>query len=460
MNDGLYDRVHMVGIGGAGMAAIARVLLEMGTQVSGSDLVASEATEVLSALGARVYIGHRSDHVADADVVVFSTAIGPDNPELAAARAAGIPMLHRSDMLAEIMNVRRGIAVAGAHGKTTITSMLAWVLHQSNREPTFVIGGELPGLGGARYGMGQEVVAEADESDGSFLRYRPDIAIVTSVEADHLEHYGGSLSRLVHTFRQFLGNVHTEGLAVLCADDPWLPEIGKDLTCRVLWYGAKPHSDYQVSHIRHNGSCTFYEVTERGRSLGEFSLMTPGRHNVLNSLAAIAVCRNLGLEPVEISSHLATFPGARRRFEVVAERAGVMIVDDYAHHPSEIRASLRAARTGWPDRRLLAVFQPHRYTRTHYLMNDFAQAFNDAHCVVITEVYSPPPEQPIAGVTGDRLAELIRQHIPHVPVSFVPERADLTEHLAGLVRPGDIVLTMGAGDIWRTARELAFRLEA
>jgi UDP-N-acetylmuramate--alanine ligase len=456
----LYDHVHMVGIGGAGMAAIARVLLEMGVTVSGSDLVASDATEALMAGGAKVYVGHRSESIAGAGVVVYSTAIAPDNPEILAARAAGIPVRHRSDMLAEIMNSHRGIAVAGAHGKTTITAMLAWVLHQSNRHPTFIIGGELPGLGGARYGRGSEVVAEADESDRSFLRYRPYMAIVTSVEADHLENYDGSLALLVETFAQFLANVPAHGLAILCADDPWLPEIGARLSCRVLWYGVRPGSEYQVRNIRHRGFSTLYEVTAQGRDLGSFSLEVPGRHNVMNSLPVIAACLELGLEPAEVAAHLASFRGARRRFELVGQSRGMLVVDDYAHHPTEIKATLRAARTGWPDCRVIAVFQPHRYTRTHYLLNDFAQAFGDAHHVVLTEVYSPPPDKPIAGATGSHLAELVREHLPGVPVDFVPRREAVAAHLAALLQPGDIVITMGAGDIWRSAKELVCVLEA
>lgn len=449
-------KVHMVGIGGAGMAAIAKVLLEMGCQVSGSDLASTDVTKGLAALGAQVAEGHCSENVkGDTDVCVVSTAIKPDNPEVLAARAAGIPVWHRSQMLAEIMNSRVGIAVAGAHGKTTITSMLAWVLHWAGQQPTFLIGGEVAGLGGARYGVGRAVVAEADESDRSFLRYTPHYAIVTSIEADHLEHYEGSFSLLVDTFAQFLGNIVPGGVAVLCSEDQHLRKIGPFVQQRIIWYGATPDCAYQCRNVRSEGYSTVFDVWEHGRLLGEFRLAIPGRHNVLNSLSVIAVCRELGLAPAEIAPHLATFKGARRRFEVIAEKRGILIVDDYAHHPSEIRATIQAAKTGWPDRRVVAVFQPHRYTRTHYLLDDFAKCFGAADHLVLTEVYAPPPDEPIPGASGSRLAELTRQSLPELPVDFVPARAALAPHLAKLCGPGDIVLTMGAGDIWRTTRELS-----
>jgi UDP-N-acetylmuramate--alanine ligase len=302
-------------------------------------------------------------------------------------------------------------------------------------------------------------VAEADESDRSFLRYHPQFAVVTNVEADHLEHYEGSFELLVATFGQFLSQIKPNGVAVLCKDDPHLRAIGPTLASRVVWYGTDPTSDYHYTNARPDGFSTVYNVIERGHSLGEFRLAIPGKHNVLNSLSVIAIGRELGLTPEQLYPHLATFKGARRRFEVVAELNGVLVVDDYAHHPSEIQATLKAVRTGWPERRLVAVFQPHRYTRTHYLMDQFAGSFGDADHVVLTEVYSPPPDEPIPGASGARLAELTRLAAPGTPVDFVPEREAVAAHLAEICRSGDIVITMGAGDIWRTGRELA-RLRA
>ncbi|HHT27881.1 MAG TPA: UDP-N-acetylmuramate--L-alanine ligase [Firmicutes bacterium] len=450
----------MVGIGGAGMAAIAHILLEMGVKVSGSDLQENSATQQLAAAGAKVYIGHKAEQIGTAEVVVVSTAIAPDNPEVLSAQAAGIAVWHRSQMLAEIMNRRYGIAVAGAHGKTTTTSLLAWVLHHAGRNPTFLIGGEVVGLGGAQYGTGQEVVAEADESDRSFLRYQPAVAVVTGIEADHLEHYHGDFNYLVDTFAQFLKNIKPQGTAVLYRGDPHLRRIGDALERRVIWYGDAEESEYVYSNVRSQGFNTHFTVLERGQALADFSLSIPGRHNILNALAVIAVCRGLGMDSREIQPHLATFKGARRRFEVIADVDGVLIVDDYAHHPSEVSAAIAGARAGWPKRRVIAVFQPHRYTRTHFLMDDFARCFAAAHHVVLTDVYSPPPDEYIQGATGERLAELTRKYSHHLPVDYIPARQDIAAHLKEICQPGDIVLTMGAGDIWRTSRELAGLLRA
>ncbi len=457
----MYKHVHMVGIGGAGMSAIAKVLLERGFSVSGSDLMASDTTTDLAASGAQVFIGHDAAQVAGADIVVVSTAIPPGNPEVDAARAAGVPVWHRSEMLAEILNAKHGVAVAGSHGKTTITSMLAWVLQRSGRQPTFMIGGYLPGLGGAHYGAGPVVVAEADESDKSFLRYRPRIAVVTSIEADHLEYYEGRFDKIVETFRQFLANVVVpQGLAVLCGDDPHLKAIGPELGCRVVWYGREADGDYRADDIQPAGMSMTYRVVERGVDLGRFRLIIPGEHNVMNSLAVIAVCRDLGLAAEEIARELAGFPGARRRFEIVGTARDVIVVDDYAHHPAKIKATIQAARAGWPAARLIVVFQPQRYTRTHFLLDEFAASFAGADLAVLTDIYSPPPDTPIPGVSGERLAALAREKTPQLPVEYIAERSMVAPYLARQVRPGDIVLTMGAGDIWRTARELAELLRA
>jgi len=441
------------------MAAIAKVLLAMGTVVSGSDLAAGEATKELEQCGARVYIGHRAEQIGPAEVVVVSTAIGPDNPEVLAARAAGIPVLHRSEMLAEIMHAKKGLAVAGAHGKTTITSMLAFVLHHCGLDPTFVIGGVVPGLGGARYGRGELVIAEADESDRSFLRYRPHIAVVSSIESDHLEHYDGTFAKMVEAFGQFLHNVPVEGgLAILNAGDPHLQVIGRELACRVIWYGRPAHADYRALEIEAHDHRTSFLVSERGHLLGRFSLCIPGEHNVENALTVVAVARELGLEMDELAVHLAAFPGAKRRFEILAD-GEVLVVDDYAHHPSEIKATIAAARKGYPGRRLVAVFQPHRYTRTHFLFTELAGSFSAADLVVLTEVYAPPPDQWIPGAEGAALAAAAGRESGR-PVHFVPERAELPGFLWRMLKPGDVVLFMGAGDITLAAKELAEQMRA
>lgn len=451
-------RVHFVGIGGAGMSALAKVLLAQGVAVSGSDIAESPVLEELRARGAHVFVGHDARHVDGASEVVVSSAITADNPEVETARARGIPVRHRSELLAELLNQKEGITVAGAHGKTTVTSMIAWTLHRLGQDPTFLIGGELPGLGGAGFGEGPLMVAEADESDRTFLRYRPKIAVVTSVEPDHLESYGHSFEALKEAFLDHLRRVKPGGWAVLCADDPGLREVagalGRD-DIALVWYGLDEDAYFRAGDIDLRGFQSRFRVRRGGRDLGEYTLSVPGRHNVQNALACIATldCLGLPLEPVRDA--LSAFRGARRRFEVVAEENGILVIDDYAHHPSEIRATLQAAKRGW-NRRVVAVFQPHRYTRTSQLMEDFARAFEAADRVVLTEVYSPPPDRPIPGVSGRRLAELAREHLGD-KVEYVPDVESVVDRLCAICQEGDIVVTMGAGDIWRAARAFARR---
>jgi UDP-N-acetylmuramate--alanine ligase len=448
----------MIGIGGSGMSPIAKVLLEMGHRVTGSDLKSSTTVQNLGAMGAHIYQGHRAEHVRGAELVVISTAIADSNPELVAARELGIPVIHRSDMLAALLNERHGIAVAGAHGKTTVTSMISLVLERAGLDPTVVIGGELNDIGGsAKYGKGPYVVAEADESDRSFLRYRPQTAVVTTIEADHLEYYDGTLDKLIATFEEFLENLPPAGLAVLGIDDERVREIRGRLNRRTVTYGLEHEADYTARSVTLAERGSTFTVYHRGARLGEVELVVPGRHNVANALATLAVAAEAGI-PFEVArEHLARFHGAKRRFQFIGEEAGVTVVDDYAHHPTEIRATLRAAREGWPERRIVAVFQPHRYTRTHFLMDDFGQAFGHADLVVLGRIYSPPPEKPIPGVTAERLARLIEADLKR-PVALIEDNRDIVNYLARTVRPGDMVITMGAGDIWMVAEELVGRL--
>lgn len=450
--------VHMIGIGGSGMSPIAKVLLEMGHRVSGSDLKGSSTTLNLEALGARIELGHRPENVRGADLVVVSTAIAETNPELQAARDQNIPVVHRSDMLAALMNERCGIAVAGAHGKTTVTSMIALVLERAGLDPTVVIGGELNDIGGsAKYGRGAYLVAEADESDRSFLRYRPKIAVVTTIEADHLEYYDGTLAKMVATFEEFLHSLPPEGLAVLGVDDPRVRELRARLPRRAVTYALQVEADYSAQNIRLAERGSEFEVRHRGALLGRVSLVVPGRHNVANALATLAVAAEVGIPFETVRQHLASFHGAKRRFQFIGEERGVMVVDDYAHHPTEIQATLRAAREGWPHRRIVAVFQPHRYTRTHFLMEEFGKAFTCADAVVLARIYSPPPDKPIPGVTAERLARLIEANEGR-PVALIEDNRDIVNYLARVVKPGDMVITMGAGDVWMVAEELVSRL--
>jgi UDP-N-acetylmuramate--alanine ligase len=445
--------VHFVGIGGYGMSAIARVMLDLGYEVSGSDVSSHELTRKLEGLGAKVYLGHRPEQVEGADLVVYSTALPRDNVELQAAQAKGIPVIHRSEMLARLMAERTGIAVTGAHGKTTTSSMIAYVLDRLGLDPTFIIGGVVNDLGdNAKAGRGPYLVAEADESDGSFLHYHPRIAVVTNVEPDHLEHYEGSFENLKRAYAQFISQVQEDGLLVLCADDPLLGELAARAACPVIRYGLHQDAEYRAEDIELLDRGSRCIVLHEGVHLGELRLALPGRHNILNALAAIAVARHLGLAFPDVARVLETFHGAKRRFQVVAEAGNVLVIDDYAHHPTEISATLAAARS--TGRRIIAVFQPQRYTRTYFLFDQFARAFRDADEVVIADIYSPPGERRIENVSAERLAEAIAT-TSNPNVRFLRTKDEVFAYLLERVRPGDLVLTMGAGDIYQVAYRLA-----
>jgi len=459
---GRIRRLHFLGIGGAGMSGIAEVLLNLGYQVSGSDLRENAAILRLRAQGAVIQIGHREEQVQGCDAVVVSSAVRDDNPELVAARHLRLPVVPRAEMLAELMRFRFGIAVAGTHGKTTTTSLIASLLAEGGLDPTCVIGGKVNSAGAnARLGTGRYLVAEADESDASFLYLQPMVAVVTNVDADHMTTYQGSFQRLRETFLEFLHHLPFYGLAVLCVDDEEVRRLLPEVSRPVLAYGLGAEADVQALNISQRGLQTRFRVRFAGeRQTLPVTLNLPGRHNVLNALAAISVAWELGVEEAAIQRALEGFQGIGRRFQVtevsLGTGEGLMLVDDYAHHPRELAATLAAARAGWPGRRLVLVFQPHRYTRTQEQFEDFVQVLSQADVLLLGEVYSAG-ESPIEGADGRSLSRAIRIRGQVDPV-FVEPLSDLPEVLQGLVRPGDIVLVLGAGDIGALATALPQQL--
>jgi UDP-N-acetylmuramate--alanine ligase len=451
-------RIHFIGIGGAGMGGIAEVLANEGYQISGSDIANNAVTQRLNELGATIFIGHEANHVAGASVVVVSTAIHSDNPEVIAARELRIPVVRRAEMLAELMRYRHGIAIAGTHGKTTTTSLVSSIYAEAERDPTFVIGGLLNSAGtNARLGSSRYLIAEADESDASFLHLQPMVSIVTNIEADHMDTYGGDFNKLKATFIEFLHNLPFYGLAVVCIDDPvirsLLPEIGR----ATITYGYSDDADVQVLDFvqDHNRSC--FKVRRQDGSLLAVTLNLPGRHNALNAAAAIAVATEDGIEDEAIISALARFEGVGRRFQHYGEFATgqgqAMLVDDYGHHPSEVRVTISAVRAGWPDRRLVMIFQPHRYTRTRDLYDDFAEVLSKVDVLILLDVYAAG-EEPIPGADSRALCRSIRQRGQLDPV-FVATPGEVPAVLAGLLAEGDLVLTQGAGNVGALARTLA-----
>ena len=449
--------VHFIGIGGYGMSALAKVMLEKGMVVSGSDLAEGSFIEKLRAKGATIQIGHAAHQVSGADIVVYSTACSQDNPEIVAARAQGMLVIHRADLLAALLNEQKGIAIAGAHGKTTTSSMTAVVMDGCGLAPTYVIGGEVVNFGdNARAGSSDWVVAEADESDRSFLKYHPQVAVVTNIEADHLENYDGDFAVLLASYRQFLQQVRPGGTAILCVDDPYLRELVQELraqqTCRVITYGmTSDDADYRVSDLQEADRYLSFSLMHQQQSLGKVELFVPGRHNALNATAALITAMvEGGVDYATAAAALKTFRGAKRRFQVLGEPKDILIVDDYAHHPTEIVATLQAARS--TGRRVVAAFQPQRYTRTYFLFDEFSRAFANADEVLITDIYSPAGEQAIEGVNSVALVEAIarnsNQRVRHLATNN-EVLAWLHEH----AQPGDVVLTMGAGDIWRVAHQ-------
>lgn len=452
-----YRHVHFVGIGGAGMSGIAEVLHNLEYLVTGSDAVASDATRHLEALGIRVFAGHRPEHVQGADVVVRSSAVALDNPEVVAARQQLIPVIPRAEMLAELMRLKYGIAVAGTHGKTTTTSMLATVLAGGGLDPTIVIGGRLGSLGAnAKLGRGDFLVAEADESDGSFLKLSPTLAVVTTIDAEHLDYYR-DLTHIQETFLHFINKVPFYGSAVLCLDQENIQALLPRVEKRFTTYGLGTQADITAREIILQGMGSEFVVVARQEVLGKFRLKVPGTHNVSNALAAVAVGLDLDIEPSVIRDALEEFSGVDRRFQVKGEARGILVVDDYGHHPAEIHATLNAAKNGF-GRRIVAVFQPHRYTRTQYLLQEFFTAFYQADLVVITEIY-PAGEPIIPGVSGKQIADGALER-GHRHVMFIQNKEGVPGFLLPVLQAGDMVITMGAGDIWRVGEELLHRLAA
>ncbi len=456
------NRIHFIGIGGAGMGGIAEVLLNVGYKVQGSDLRENKITRRLRAMGGEVIIGHAASNVADADVVVVSSAVADDNVEVIAANERRCPVVQRAEMLAELMRFsRNSIAVAGTHGKTTTTSLVASILAEGGLDPTFVIGGRLKSADtNARLGTGDYLVAEADESDASFMHLQPMMAIVTNVDADHLETYEGDVGRLHQSFVEFLHNLPFYGLAVVCLDDAGVRQILPEISRPVLTYGIDEKADIRASGIHYHEAGSRFQVS-RGpeKPTLDVSLNLPGRHNVLNTLAAIAIADECDVEDLAIVRALAEFEGIDRRFQMygLREIAGreVLFVDDYGHHPREVAATLAAARAGWPERRLVLVFQPHRYTRTRDLLDDFAAVLSGVDALVLLEVYSAGEEH-IAGADSRSLARAIRSRGSVEPV-LLETHEEIAPLLERISEPGDLLLTMGAGDIGSIAADLAAR---
>ena len=458
-----FKRVHFIGIGGAGMSGIAEVLTTLGYEVQGSDLADNDVTRRLKGLGAQVFRGHDPAHVDGADAVVISSAIRADNPELLAARALRIPVVPRAEMLAELMRFRRGIAVAGTHGKTTTTSLTASVLAEAGLDPTFVIGGQLTSAGtNARLGQGDWLVAEADESDGSFLRLNPQIAVVTNVDADHLENYGGDFGQVEAAFSEFLHRLPFYGVAVLCLDDGVCRGLAEDMPRHVLTYGFAADALVRASDVAQDGPCTRFTLHLPDSEPVPVLLNLPGRHNVQNALAAAAVGWQLGAQPAAIGRALAQFRGVGRRFNLLGELVlggrRALVVDDYGHHPRELEAVFAAARGGWPERRLVVAFQPHRYSRTRDLLDDFARVLSDVDALLLTEVY-PAGEAPIPNADARALARAIRARGRLDPV-LVDHPRDIPALLPDVLHDNDLLLLLGAGDIGQTARALRERIAA
>ncbi len=449
-------RVHFVGVGGIGMSGIAEVLINLGYSVSGSDLKESDVTKRLVSLGARVEYGHKTENLRDAEVVVISSAVRKDNPEVVAARNRKVPVIARAEMLAELMRLKYAVAIAGSHGKTTTTSMVATVLNAAGLDPTAVVGGKVNVLGSnAKLGKSELMVVEADESDGSFLHLHPSIAVVTNIDPEHMDHYG-TLENLKAGFTDFCNRVPFYGLNVLCLDSPNVQALVPLMEKRVVTYGSSHAADYRIEGIHLDGYETRFSAFRRDTPLGDFTVKMVGGHNALNALAVIAVAEELDVPLDTVRTALADFGGVQRRFTVKGEHAGITVVDDYGHHPTEVRATLAGARRAF-GRRLVVAFQPHRYTRTHDLMAEFVSAFNDADVLFLTNIYAAG-EDPIPGVSGPGLADAVRAH-GHRDVTYVEKRVDLPGAIAPRLQPGDIVITLGAGDITHVGPDLLALLQ-
>jgi|SRR5690554_2033723 len=439
-------RVHFVGIGGIGMSGIAEILLNQGFEISGSDKTLSEVTNRLSGLGIKIYEGHSPENVKNADVLVYSSAVTPDNPEVQEAIAQKIPVIKRSEMLAETMRLKYGIGIAGTHGKTTTTSMVGLTLTEGNIDPTIIVGGKLSGLGGtnARLGNGEFIVVEADEFDRTFLKLTPVIAAITTLESEHLDTYK-DLDDIKSAFIEFANKVPFYGFVVLCLDEPALQDIIPGINKKIITYGLTAQADVRATDIEHKEFLTKYNLTYKGKRLGEIKLKIPGVHNVKNSLVAVTIAAELGIDFPTIKKALESFTGVYRRFEVKYNKE-VMVVDDYAHHPTETTATLAGIRAGW-DNRLVAVFQPHLYSRTRDFYQEFGRSFLNTDIFICTDVY-PAREEPIDGVSGELISKAAKS-FGHKNVIYVKDKNDIPGILNEIKKDGDIIITMGAGDIWK-----------
>ncbi|MCB1690238.1 MAG: UDP-N-acetylmuramate--L-alanine ligase [Halioglobus sp.] len=452
-------RIHMIGIGGSGMSGIAEVLVNLGYTVAGSDLRSSAVTARLAARGVEIFIGHAAENVGSADVVVSSSAVDEENPEVIAARSNRIPVVPRAEMLAELMRYRHGIAVAGTHGKTTTTSLIAAVFGEAGLDPTFVIGGLVNSVGSnAQLGAGRILIAEADESDASFMHLQPMVTVVTNIEADHMETYGGDFAMLRRTFLEFLHNLPFYGVAVLCIDDPVIREMLPEITRQVITYGFADDADFRITDMQRNGLTTAFTVQRPGDSAAlAINLNMPGTHNVLNATAAVAVACDEGLRDEDIQRGLASFGGVGRRFtrmgELTFPGGSAELVDDYGHHPTEVRATLESARQAWPERRVVMVYQPHRYTRTRDLYEDFVAVLSGCDVLILLDVY-PAGEAAIAGADSRSLTRSIRQRGQVEPV-FAESIEGVPELLSTIVQDGDVVITQGAGTVSLLAQDLS-----
>lgn len=452
---GATRHIHIIGIGGAGLSGIAEILLSLDFWISGSDLSQSETTDHLAALGAKVYYGHAAEQISGADVVVVSPAVPPQNPEVVEAKNRKIPVIRGAEMLAEIMRMKSSVAISGTHGKTTTTAMTAAVLEKL--DPTVIVGGKLVSLGShARIGRGEIMVVEADEAYGSIEKFFPTIAVVTSVDADHLDYYN-SVEEIGETFLKFVNKVPFYGTGVLCLDQENIQRLVPRLEKRYVTYGIETRADLTAEQIRIDGPTSHYHVRARGDMLGEVHLKMPGRHNISNALAAIAVGLELEVPFDQLRDALESFQGVHRRFEVIGQANGIIVVDDYAHNPAKLKATFRAARESY-NRRIVAVFQPHRYQRVKHLAEEFSKSFYETDVLIVTSIYGAE-EAPVEGVTAENLTQAIQAH-GHRRASYIPDKAEVAHELVKIIRPNDIVITVGAGDIWCVGRELLDHLNA
>ncbi len=438
------------------MSGIAEVLINQGYEVTGSDLARSGVTEHLEKIGAKISYGHRRENIHGAQVVVTSSAVKKDNVEVSAAREKMVPVIPRAEMLAELMRMKHGIAIAGTHGKTTTTSLVATVLGEGKLDPTVVIGGKLKGIGShARLGQSEFMVAEADESDGSFLHLSPAIAVVTTLDKEHMDFYK-TMRNLKKTFLNFLNQIPFYGTAVLCLDDRNIQSLIPKLEKRYVTYGLESQADFTARNVHGEGLDTFFDVYFQGEKLGQIHSPIPGRHNILNTLAAVAVGMEMNLTFETIAKALKGFTGVQRRFEIIHESDSLIVVDDYGHHPAEIETTLRTAKEVWPDRRLVTVFQPHRYSRTQLLLKEFCSAFNDADLLIVTGIF-PGGEEPIKGVSGNQIAEGVK-NFGHKNVDYLEGKKETLDYLHKNTRAGDVLMTLGAGNVWETGKDFLANL--